>query len=578
LDGDSGILDNAREVKMRIKAFAYVYRMTNDTKWVDRAWLELQNAAGNGTTAFGPDEDKWNSGHFLDTAEFTSAFGIAYDWLYDVWISDQKSQIRTTMIKYGLQPGVAAYTDPTVFTGWWRTNTTGNWNCVCNAGLTVGSLAILGDDTSGLAQQLLGLTVDNAKQNCAFATVDDGSWAETANYWYFGTTGHAEMTSALLTATGSHYGMLDTNSNFFKTGIYHMYVFGPTSLFNYGDHGPNKFSSTANGMFLYAKEYNQPQFSLHQREQQDAAEPWSMFWYDPSASGAFWDGLALDHFFDNELDQWASMRSSWTDINALFVAVKAGRNQGHQTHNDLDAGDFVLDALGTRWAGDLGSGDYRSPFYFSNDTQGSARWMYYRKMTEGQNTILINQANQNVLAAPTVRNDSSGTTQGSSTVLDIPDDSTALWVADLTSAYFQADSVKRGVRMLNKRRQVLLQDEINAQAGIQWRMHTNATVNIDSSGTTATLSLDNQELQVQLLNAPSGAVFTTMDAKRFDTDPTPPEPDQENPEVTVLVISLPGGSYTLQVLFNPQWSGMSSSDFVTPPSVALDNWTLTSHN
>ena len=42
LDGDSGILDNARDVKMRIKAFAYVYRMTNDTKWVDRAWTELQ--------------------------------------------------------------------------------------------------------------------------------------------------------------------------------------------------------------------------------------------------------------------------------------------------------------------------------------------------------------------------------------------------------------------------------------------------------------------------------------------------------------------------------------------------------
>ena len=42
MDGDSGILDNAREVKMRVKAFSYVYRMTNDTKWVDRAFKELQ--------------------------------------------------------------------------------------------------------------------------------------------------------------------------------------------------------------------------------------------------------------------------------------------------------------------------------------------------------------------------------------------------------------------------------------------------------------------------------------------------------------------------------------------------------
>ena len=45
LDGGSGILDNAREIKMRVKAFAYVYRMTNDTKWVDRAYKELQVCA-----------------------------------------------------------------------------------------------------------------------------------------------------------------------------------------------------------------------------------------------------------------------------------------------------------------------------------------------------------------------------------------------------------------------------------------------------------------------------------------------------------------------------------------------------
>lgn len=42
MDGASGVLDVAREIKMRVKAFSYVYRMTNDTKWADRAWLEIQ--------------------------------------------------------------------------------------------------------------------------------------------------------------------------------------------------------------------------------------------------------------------------------------------------------------------------------------------------------------------------------------------------------------------------------------------------------------------------------------------------------------------------------------------------------
>jgi len=581
LDGDSGLLDNAREIKMRLKAFGYVYRMTNDTKWVDRAWTEVLN-----TLNFGPSNitDKWNNGHFLDSAEFTAAIGIAYDWFYELWSDDQKSQMRAGMIKYGLQPGLSVFTSNAPF-GWWSKNINGNWNCVCNGGLTVGALAILDDDDTGVAKQVLGFTVDNAKQNCALGPSTDGTWSETANYWYFGTTGHAEMASALITATGSDYGLLDTNPNFSKTGQFHMYAYGPTSLFNYGDHGPNKFSTTANSLFLYAQHYKQPAYSLFQREQADAAEPWSMFWYDPTVSGAFWSGAPLDAFFDDKNDQWASMRSSWTDGDALFVAIKAGQNENHQTHNDLDVGDFVLDALGTRWAGELGSGDYLSKDYFTSGTQDATRWKYYRKMTEGQNTILINKANQLVSAAPTVNHDTSGTTQGPSTVLSVAKDSTAYWTTDMSSAYdpSTASSVKRGIRLLNGRKQVLLQDEVTSTTGLQWRMHTNATVDT-SAGTSATLKLDGQTMVVSLLNPPAGATFSTSQAVRFPNDPTIPgvpddQIDQPNPDVTVLIIDLPNaGTYNLQVLFNPQWPGMSANDFVTPPSVSLDSWSLTSHN
>lgn len=365
----------------------------------------------------------------------TAAFAIGYDWLYDVWTTDQKSQIMSSMITYGLDLGVAAYgADPT-FTGWWKNATEGNWNCVCNSGLTMGALAILGDDTSGTASQLLGLTIDNAKQNCAMAVSSDGSWSETANYWYFGTTGHAEMSASLISATGSDYGLLNANPVFNLTGMFHMYITGPTSLFNYGDHGPNKYSTTANSMLYYAEQYNIPRYALFQRDQRDAPEPWSMFWYNPTISGAFWDDQPLDHFFDDALDQWGSMRSSWTDINALYVAMKAGKLQGHQTHNDLDSGDFVLDALGTRWAGELGSGDYRSTGYFSSDAQDSLRWLYYRKRTEGQNAIIVAGQNQLVTAAPTIQHGTTGESQGSSTVYNVPGNSAAYFTANLASAY-----------------------------------------------------------------------------------------------------------------------------------------------
>lgn len=113
-----------------------------------------------------------------------------------------------------------------------------------------------------------------------------------------------------------------------------------------------------------------------------------------------------------------------------------------------------------------------------------------------------------------------------------------------------------------------------------WRMHTNATVTIGSGGTSATLALDGQNMEVTILNPPSGAAFTKGDAVRLSGDPALPsgQSDQANPGVTVLMISLPAGQYSLQVLFNPQWPGVPSSSYVTPKSVPLSSWSLTSHN
>lgn len=88
-----------------------------------------------------------------------------------------------------------------------------------------------------------------------------------------------------------------------------------------------------------------------------------MMYYDPQVTGQFFMDLPLDYYFANTTDSWVSMRSSWSDNDALYVAMKASILTGHQTHGDLDAGDFVLDALGQRWAGEFGNGDYLSPEY-----------------------------------------------------------------------------------------------------------------------------------------------------------------------------------------------------------------------
>lgn len=572
----SGILDVSRQVKERMKAWGYAWRLTKDQQWPDRAWQQLVEAAGNTSVNFGTAGDNWNSLHFLDVGEMTAAFAIAYDWMNDAWTDDQKTGIMWSIISLGLQKGIDSYNGASF--GWWTNNINGNWNCVSNGGMVLGALAIMNDDPTDTASKMLGLAIPNAQKNCAQGPSTDGTWSETANYWYFGTTGHAEMTSSLMTATGSDYSLLTVNPSFNLTALYHMYVTGQTSLFNYGDHGPNKYSTTANSMIFYGSAYNVPMYTLFQRDRVDAAEPTAMFWYDPSVSGAWWAGLALDHYFTDPEDGWASMRTSWTDNTGVYVAMKAGKALGHQTHGDLDQGDFVLDAMGQRWAGELGSGDYLSPDYFTSELQDATRWKYYRKATEGQNTLLVAKTNQNVNCNPTTKFGSTGEKQSAgTTVYNVPSSSTAFFTTDMTSAYNNSNSVKRGIRMINGRKQVLLQDDVDVSADLMWRMHTNATVSLN--GNSATLTLGGKTMTVEILS-PSNAQFTTMQPVRFDTDPALPDgaSDQPNPGVTVLAIELPAGQYSLQVLFNPQWDGMKASDFKTPPSVPIDSWSVDSHN
>ena len=95
-----------------------------------------------------------------------------------------------SILDLGIYWGLQGYTNSSVYFAWWRTpgNNDGNWNCVCNSGLTMGALAILGDDPTGMAAQMINFTLPNAVSGCATAPRSDGSWTETANYWYFGTT------------------------------------------------------------------------------------------------------------------------------------------------------------------------------------------------------------------------------------------------------------------------------------------------------------------------------------------------------------------------------------------------------
>lgn len=125
--------------------------------------------------------------------------------------------------------------------------------------------------------------------------------------------------------------MLTAMPTFKDTAWFHIYNNGMTGKFNYGDCGPPKFTATANSLLFYGNGFKNPSYILYQRDRPDAADPLSILWYNPNIEGSWFYDLPLDRDFPDLNTAWVSMRSSWTDSNGLFVAMKAGRGSGHQT-------------------------------------------------------------------------------------------------------------------------------------------------------------------------------------------------------------------------------------------------------
>mgnify|MGYP000889977679 CR=1 FL=1 len=83
-----------------------------------------------------------------------------------------------SIINLGLAKGIESHANNA-----WFLTTNGNWNCVTNGGMVVGSLAIMNEDPTGTASKLLPLALQSAATNCVNAVSPDGTWSETSDYW-----------------------------------------------------------------------------------------------------------------------------------------------------------------------------------------------------------------------------------------------------------------------------------------------------------------------------------------------------------------------------------------------------------
>ena len=538
------LLDKSREALRRLFMLSYAYRMTGEQKYLDRGQKEMMAIASF---------SDWNPSHFLDVAEMTMAMSIGYDWLYYGLTPGAKASIREAIITKGIEPSF----NPKYNT--WL-SAEHNWNQVCNAGITYGALAIY-EEQPAVSKQIINraiTTIVNAMKDYG----PGGAYPEGYGYWGYGTSFNVMFISAIEKAFGTDYG-LSARPGFLQTASFMENMTGTSGKpFNYSDAGSTGVLQPA--MFWFANKTKDPSVLWVEKERlmteavtrhvKDRLLPAIMLWGG---------GININNIRPPNANMWvgqgknpvALMRTSWTDTNGIYVAMKGGSVSVNHAH--MDVGSFIMDANGVRWAMDFGMQDYESleakGIQLFGRTQDAQRWTVFRLTNLVHNTLTINGEHQRVTGYAPIT--SSG---------DKPDFMNA--VTDISEVYKgSVAKALRGVAIIDKQ-YVVVRDEIETlpqETTVRWTMLTPAEVKITGPNT-AELTKDGKKLTLHV----EEPAKVTM--KVWSTDP-PHDYDAPNPG-TALVgfeVVLPSNvKSAITVTLVPEGAGKKAGKKIKP----LESW------
>ena len=478
------LLGVSREVLGRVLFLSWAYRMTGDGKYKDRCVAEML-AAG--------EFSDWNPSHFLDVGEMTAALAIGYDWLYNDLTEDERAKIRGAIVEKGLEES----REKDGKKHWWVT-TANNWNQVCHGGLTCGALAVMEDE-----QELSNFIIHRAVNNVQVAMAEyepDGAYPEGPGYWSYGTSYNVIMIAALDSALGNSFA-LGEHDSFLKSAEYYLFATGPTGLYyNYADCGSRGSFNPA--VYWFARKTGDASVAWWQDklwEKYINSKPSELVQERTAVFGLLWktgkqvvpDRLS---YVGKGRNPVAMFRSGWDD-DAIYVGIKGGSPGSNHAH--MDVGSFVIDAMGERWAWDLGPENYNKIEQLGMNlwdrSQGSDRWKIYRYNNTSHNTLVVNGKHQRVGGFGEIIQN-----------FDNKEDKLKTVAIDMSSAY--AGELKSAIRtvMLNEKEKAMVSVIDLLEAGdkparVKWQMATKAEVEIRTladNNNMAILKQNGKELQI----------------------------------------------------------------------------------
>lgn len=547
-------LEATRENAQRIITLALMYNISKEEKYAERAWLEMYTSA-----CF----KDWNPYHFLDVGAMATGMGLGYDWLYNWMDESQRKIVRDAIVSKGISPIIEDFDDMPRSRSWnWRGDLADNWCLVISGVGSCGAMAIVdeldGQNLINAQRAMEQCLLDIRRALSLFSPL--GAYEEGPSYWEYAMKYYALTIMSLETGIGTALGY-DDIPGLKLTDKYLLAVNGPVKMFNYHDAYasdsivPPQMMYIANHFGRYSEAKRRISVIMDSEAVAAGSAYADMLYYDPKLGSAPENNEDVDIYMP--ISEIAVMRSGWGK-NDTYVGFHCDDPLSGESHDHMDAGTFVMDAMGENFFMDLGSDSYNIPNYLN----------CYRVRAEGHNTVIFNPdegyAQKYGGTAKIVKTEFKN--RG------------GFAIGDMTNAYDREKTgvteFKRGIKLDSDRHRTVVQDEIKLEkpAEMYWFAHTRADIEISEDKKSAILTVNGKKMLAEIMTG-DGAEFSVMDAKPL---PSSPVIEEQNPNegIRKLTIHIPQtDSINLAVSFVNYDRKYNPARFDNS-FVALDDWKI----